>query len=263
MAAQGTIRVTDRDGWQHEFALDKALLYIGSAPGNDIVLPIDRGAGVAARQLQLVALGDGDPRYRVVNLGPGEVRLTSGAPSLSAAPLAPRAVGIVADGDGLQLGDFSLAFRLGESADVPAQGRTGAGQRSAALPRVGSRQSGDIGLSFHLARAVLEADEMIEGVIAVQNAGDKPGVQFRIELLGLPASCYEMGPGPILFPGAEKQVPLRIHHPRGPDPAAGDYRVMVRVSAPDAYPGQRAEAAATIRVAPFYRHALRFVPQKG
>jgi hypothetical protein len=93
--------------------------------------------------------------------------------------------------------------------------------------------------------------------------GDKPGVQFRIQLLGLRSDCYEMGPGPILFPGAEKQVPLRIHHPRGPDPAAGEYRITVRVSAPDAYPGQRAEAAATIRVAPFYLHALRFVPQKG
>lgn len=260
MAVHGTIRVIDRDGWRHEFALDKALLYIGSAPGNDIVLPIDRGTGVAARQLQLVALGDEDPRYRVVNLGPGEVRLTAGDAPSSLAPLAPRGVGILADGDGLQLGDFSLAFHLGEGLDVPAQGRTASAQRRATAPRSGSRASGDIGLSFDLPQTVLDADHDVEGVIGVRNAGDKPGVQFRIDLVGLPAECYDMGPGPILFPGAEKLVPLRIHHPRGPVPPAGDYKVVVRVSAPEAYPGQRAEAAATIRVAPYYRHTLRFVP---
>lgn len=258
MAVQGRVRVTDRDGWQHEFALDKTLVYIGSAPGNDIVLPIDRGAGVAARHAQLVALGEGEPRFRVVNLGPSELRITSGD-----APLAPRAVGIVGHGDELHVGDFSLAFRLGDSASAPAQGRRSGGQQRAAPSGAGSHGSGDIGLTFHLSRTVLEPEQPIEGVITVQNAGDKPGVQFRIELMGLPADCYEMGSGPILFPGAEKQVPLRIHHPQRPDPAAGDYRVVVRVSAPDAYPGQRAEAVATIRVAPVYRHALRFVPQKG
>jgi hypothetical protein len=259
MAVQGTIHVTDRDGWQHAFALDKALLYIGSAPGNDIVLPVDRGTGVAARQLQLVALGEDDPRYRVVNLGPGDVRLTAGEAALETA-LAARAVGILADGDGLQLGDFSLTFRLGEAAHLPGQGRSSARQRRAAPATAGT---GEIGLTFHLDRSEIEPDREIEGMIAVQNAGDKPGVQFRIDLLGLPASCYEMGPGPILFPGAEKLVPLRICHPRGPDPAAGEYRIVVRVSAPDAYPGQRAEATATIRVAPFYQHLLRFVPQTG
>jgi hypothetical protein len=257
MAVQGTIRVTDRDGWQHEFALDKALLYIGSAPGNDIVLPVDRGTGVAARQLQLVALGDEDPRYRVVNLGPAEVRLTAGD------ALAPRGVGILTDGDGLQLGDFSLAFHLGEGLDMPAQGATAGVQRRATASSTGSRASGDIGLSFDLPQTVLEAGHAVEGAITVRNAGDKPGVQFRIDLLGLPAGCYDMGPGPILFPGAGKLVPLRIHHPRGPVPPAGDYRVVVRVSAPEAYPGQRAEAAATIHVAPYYRHALHFVPPES
>jgi len=258
MAPHGIVRVTDRDGWQHEYALDKALLYIGSAPGSDIFLPVDRGGGVAARQLQLVALGGDDPRYRVVNLGPGDVRLAAAA-GQAATSLAPRAVGILADGDGVQLGDFALAFHLGERADSPAQGHTDSGQASAALPRVGSPQTGDIGLAFHLDQTVLEPDHGIEGVIAISNAGSKPGVQFHIDLLGLPANCYEMGPGPVLFPGAAKQVPLRIHHPRGPDPTAGDYKVVVRVSAPEAYPGQRAEDAATIRVAPYYRHALRFV----
>jgi hypothetical protein len=256
MAPHGIVRVTDRDGWQHEYALDKALLYIGSAPGSDILLPVDRGSGVAARQLQLVALGDDDPRYRVVNLGPGDVRLSPANAQQRAAPLSARAVGILADGDGLQLGDFTLSFHLGQASDAPVSGRT-------ASPQARPRESGDIGLVFHLAQTVLEPDQVLEGAITVRNAGDKPGVQFHIDLLGLPATCYEMGPGPILFPGAEKQVPLRVHHPRGPEPAAGDYKVVVRVSAPDAYPGQRAEAAATIRVAPFYRHALRFVPQKG
>jgi hypothetical protein len=259
MALQGRARVTDRDRWQREFILDKALLYIGSAPGNDIVLPIDRGTGVAARQVQLVALGEEDPRYRVVNLGPGEVRIVSedGRTAPGDVRLAARAVGIVGDGDELQLGDFAVRFSLGDGASAPARARAAGGQQG-----VRPRGSGDIGLGFHLSRTVLETDQPIEGTIAIQNAGDKPGVQFRIELSGYPADCYEMGPGPILFPGAEKQVPLRLYHPQRPDPAAGERELVVRVSAPDAYPGQRAEAAQTIRVAPFYRHALRFVAEK-
>jgi len=259
MALQGRARVTDRDRWQHEFALDKALLYIGSAPGNDIVLPVDRGTGVAARHVQLVALGEGDPRYRVVNLGPGEVRITPGDSQTASGDvrLVARAVGIVGDGDELHLGDFAVRFDLSDGASVPGQGRTGSGQRGTR-----PRGSGDIGLGFHLSQAILGIDQPIEGTIAVQNAGDKPGVQFRIELSGYPADCYEMGPGPILFPGAEKQVSLRLFHPQRPEPAAGACEIVVCVSAPDAYPGQRAEAVQTIRIAPFYRHALRFVGEK-
>jgi hypothetical protein len=257
MAVHGRVRVTDKDGWRQEFVLDKALVFVGSAPENDIVLPIDRGAGVAARQVQLVALGEEEPRFRVVNLGASAVRLPSGDE-----PLAPRAVGIVGDGDELQLGDFSLAFHLGDSASAPAPNRRSGGQKSSVPPSgAGSRGAGDIGLAFHLSRTVLETDQPIEGTITVHNSGSKPGVQFRIELLGFPADCYEMGPGPILFPGAEKRVPLRIRHPQSPDPAAGDHEILVRVSAPDAYPGQRAEEAQTVRVAPFYRHALHFVPE--
>jgi hypothetical protein len=254
MAVQSRIRVTDKDGWQQEFVLDKVLAYIGSAPGNDIVLPIDRGAGVAARQAQLVALAGEEPRFRVVNLGASEVRLAS-----QDEPLAPRAVGIVGDGDELQLGDFCLSFQLGDG------GSTSPSERGSGVPPAGaaSRRSGDIGLTFHLPQSVLEAELPIEGTITVHNLGDKPGVQFRIELSGFPADCCEMGPGPILFPGAEKQVPLRIRHPQRSDPVAGEHEIRVRVSAPDAYPGQRAEAAQTVRVAPFYRHALRFAPETG
>jgi hypothetical protein len=259
MTPQGRARVTDKDRWQREFTLDKALLYLGSAPGNDIVLPVDRGAGVAARQVQLVALGEDELRFRVVNLGPGEVRIVSqnGQAVPGDVRLVARAVGILGDGDELQLGDFSVRFRFGDGTSVPAQGRAG-GRQQGARPR----ESGDIGLGLTLAQTILDVDESIEGTIAVWNAGDRPGVQFRIELSGYPSDCYEMGPGPILFPGAEKQVPLRLFHPQRPEPAAGECRIMVRASAPDAYPGQRAEAAQTIRVAPFYRHALRFVGEK-
>jgi hypothetical protein len=68
-----------------------------------------------------------------------------------------------------------------------------------------------------------------------------------------------MGPGPILFPNAEKEVFLRLHHSRKPSPAAGVQRISISATAPVAYPGQRAEASSELQIAPFYAQELRFL----
>ena len=50
------VEVVDRDGWRKAFPLEKHIVHIGSDPRNDVVLDSRRGAGVAARHLQLIAL---------------------------------------------------------------------------------------------------------------------------------------------------------------------------------------------------------------
>ena len=74
---------------------------------------------------------------------------------------------------------------------------------------------------------------------------------------GLDPACLEIGPGPLLFPNAEKEVPFRVHHPRSPKPPAGDYRLRIRATAPAAYPGESAIVTQMIHVLPYYSHRVR------
>jgi hypothetical protein len=84
-------------------------------------------------------------------------------------------------------------------------------------------------------------------------------VQFTIDLEGLSPDCYEIAPGPILFPNAEKPVPFRLVHPWKPNPPAGEWRITFHVSAPAAYPGESASISRTIKIAPFHKHKMRVV----
>jgi len=77
---------------------------------------------------------------------------------------------------------------------------------------------------------------------------------------GLDDDCYEIGPGPILFPGVSKEVRLRLHHPRRPQPPAGPHQICVRATA-DEYPGEEAVVTQKIRIMPFYSHELRLLEE--
>jgi hypothetical protein len=125
-------------------------------------------------------------------------------------------------------------------------------------PDVGT--SANIGIALDLPEATLDLDGTLEGTVTVRNQGDRPGVQFWLSLEGLDPEDYEMGPGPILFPNAERQVLLRLSHPHKPYPPAGPHQITVRAVAPSAYPDQAAEASQTIQVAPYYSHELQVRP---
>ncbi len=113
MNHQFTLEITDREGWQKVFQVDKAIVYIGSDPGDDVSLDRIRGSGVAPRHVQLIAPSGGSGQYRLVNLGDGEIALGPvGAPGER--PVAPRSFAVIGDGDTLHLGDFRLVFREGE-----------------------------------------------------------------------------------------------------------------------------------------------------
>src|SRR5207249_2253351 len=119
--------------------------------------------------------------------------------------------------------------------------------------------SQSIGLRLSLPDIPVTPDRPVEGTIVIKNQGSRPGAQFKLQVDGIDSSLYEIGPGPILFPNAEKEVFLRFVHPHKPNPPAGDCRVVVRVSSPDAYPGEVSSATYILKIAPFFEHKLRVI----
>jgi len=246
--AQNAVEVVDREGWRRVYPLQKAIVHIGAAPGNDIVLDAARGAGVGPRHIQLIARAGGGQGYRLVNMGDSDI-LVGGDRRIT-----PRSFIDLADGEQVRLGEFTLVF-------------TGAGVSGGAViaPTAGGAPgsvagaSGGIGLSLSMPRVQLAPHESLDGSILVRNLGNKAGAQFKLQVEGLEPDWFEIGPGPILFPGASKEVALRLFHPGRPSPAAGDYRFVVQATAPQAYPGESATAVQVIQILPFYSHKVQIV----
>jgi len=266
---QCKIGITDRDGWYKEFNLERNLIYVGSDPSNDIALSAARGAGVAPRHLQLVRAQGDRQWYYVVNLGDTEVVLGQAGDRI----IAPRSAADIVPGDRLQLGEFIVVFSAGiaQSQSEAEWGEVGwepgvaissqaAETGRAAYPYAAAQEqyaSAVIGLQLLLPHATLDPARPLQGSVILRNSGNKPGVQFKLEVEGLEPDCYDMGPAPILFPRAEKEVPLRLRHPQRPQLPAGEHRIAIHASASEAYPGEVATVSQMLRVLPFYRHTLR------
>jgi hypothetical protein len=242
--SENRVEVIDREGWRRDFPLNKPLIQIGSDPRNDIVLEPARGAGVAVRQLQVI-IGGGVAGYRLVNMGETELVVGDGDTRL-----APRTFIDIASGERLRVGDFTLTF-LGEGGSADAALTPGA-----ARPASGGA---NIGVRLSLPHTQLTPDHSLDGAVTVRNLGDKPGVQFKIEVEGLDPGWYDIGPGPVLFSGAEKDVFFRLRHPKQPKPAAGPLQLRLRVTAPAAYLGESALASQTIQIMPYHAYSLSLV----
>ncbi len=227
--AKNRVEVIDREGWRKEYLLNRAIFHIGSDSRNDIVLEAGRGAGIEPRHAQLIATQAGRG-YRLVNLGQSAIVL-SGQGVL----LPPRGSVDIFDGDVVQIGEHTFRFFVTEGV------------------------SQAISLSFRLADSSLTVDALLEGIVTVQNLGPAPGVQFKLSVEGISSAWYEMGPGPILFPGARKDVPIRIRHALDPTIPAGPRTVTVRATASAAYPGESAAVSQMIQIAPFRKHSLRLI----
>lgn len=247
------IEITDKDGWRKEFFLQKRLIYIGNDSRNDIVLSAYRGTGVAPRHLQLVIAPGGSIQCSAVNLSAQEIAMGPNGERL----LQPSSAIEVTDGESFHLGDFVLVFHLQEALAQPAIPVDG-DLRAARAPS--KANSASIGLRVSLSQVAIAPNSTIEGMIYVSNQGSMPGVQFRLGIDGFPADCYEIGPVPILFPGAEKGVPVHFYHPCRPDVLAGSRPVSFWADAADAYPGESAVLSRDIRILPFYSHKLRLLP---
>jgi hypothetical protein len=274
MNEYSAIEIVDKEGWRKSFTLDKAITFIGSGPGNDIVLQSWRGSGVAARQLQVIARpGDGE-RCRVVNLGSAHLTVMG----MESRLIAPHSVGEITAGESIQFGDFSLIL-IGGSSAIQEEGLLGPAAVAAFAPTTPSsdgdmptspppptrhaphpaqaRASQMIGLSLNVPETKLAPDHPLSATIKVGNCGEQTGVQFKIEVEGLDPEIYEIGPAPILFPNAEREIVMRIDHPRGPTLVAGEHHFRLRVTAPQAYPGEAATVSQAIQVLPYYEHRLK------
>jgi len=237
------------------FPLQKNITYIGSDPDDDIVLEEWRSAGVTPRHLQLVYLpGKG---YHLVNLGDTNIRLGDSGNRV----IPPHSSTKMSAGESIRLGNFTIVFHVGGAApsagDAEAPSSANGDETSAPSGAIGDDETSEaLGLALSLPQTTLGLDRPLEGTITISNLGDQTGVQFKLEVEGLDPDCYEIGPGPILFPGAERKVPLRLRHSRRPTPPAGDYCIRVHATAPGAYPGESATASHVIQILPFYDYEL-------
>jgi hypothetical protein len=246
-----SVIVTDRDGWRKEYPLTKNIIHVGSAPNNEIVLDNAHGAGVAPRHVQVIATPQG---ARIVNIGNSAI--TIGATARNPAP--PLAVIDIPSGEIIRIGDYTLTIRTeGSNGNSSAASLGSAASVTGAASLTGAASGGQvIGLRASFSKTQLWPDKPLEGNVLVRNLGDRSGAQFKLEIDGLDPDCYEIGPGPVLFPGAEKPVTLRLLHSRRPIPPAGEYRFQIRAIAPTAYPEASATITQVIYIMPYYRYRL-------
>jgi len=238
-----SIIVTDRDGWRKEYPLTKSIVHVGCAANNEIVLDGTRGSGVAPRHVQVIATGQG---ARIVNIGNTPIMVGAAARN----PAQPLAVVDIPSGEVVRIGDFTLTIRIdGGNVPVPT-----ARLDSVAVPAIGSQV---IGLRASFPKNQLWPDKPLDGNVLVRNLGDRSGAQFKVEIEGLDPDCYEIGPGPVLFPGAEKPVTVRLLHSKRPIPPAGEYRFEIHAMAPSAYPEACAIITQVIYIMPYYRYRLQ------
>jgi hypothetical protein len=261
------VEVFDRSNWRQVITLRKALVQVGSDPRNDVVLDPARGNGALPRHLQLL-LAPGRAAPRLVNLGSA----VTVAGAQGERDVAPNTVMDLAAGDRVRVGEFTLligrlagaAVNGGPAMAVPAASPPAGAALApgpAAIPVV-ARPAGiaNLAVELKLPDTTLTTGRPLEGTLVVKNLGALAGVQLRIAVEGLPAECYEIGPAPILFPNAQKEVFFRLRHPSGPGLPAGRQRFRVAVTAPDSYPGETAAVLQALTVQSFHRHEVRLTP---
>jgi hypothetical protein len=246
-ADSSTIEVIDKDGWRKSFPLtpDKTIILIGSDLNNDVILEAGRGSGVSPRHLQLILSAAGGSPGRLVNLSNANVMVGETDQRL----LAPHSYTDIATGERVSVGSFSVVFHLGSRLETEEE-REGEKYGSTA-----------VGLHVSLPQTQLTRHQPLEGIVTVRNQGDKAGVQFKLELEGLPPDSYMMEPGPILFAGAEKDVLLHVYPSKRSKLRAGEHHFAIHAAAPEAYPGEGVMSSHVIHALPFYQHSLHLAPR--
>jgi hypothetical protein len=221
--------IVEKTGWSKAVKIVRAATRVGSAPTNDIQL---QSAQIAAVHLQILYSSAVPSSCKVVNLA-GEVSVKVAE---AVHPLATFATLDLRDGAEILLGDFRLKFNLPMTADV---------MQSARL----------IDASLVFAEAVLRTEYETVGVLTVKNAGEQPNCQFQVEIEGLPSDCYQIDPIPLMYPGAEEEVRIRLFHHRL-SPPAGLQKVIFKITAPESYPGEKFVIQQSLFVSPVFDQSL-------
>lgn len=271
MTYYGTITVVDHCGWIRAFPIEKAVVMIGSAPRNDIILPTEHGGGVQPFHLQLNAIvpsavsassdvraempfqtekKDEGPRtagaqaplavpvsFRLLNLGTDPVPLISAEGGKGQLQGSQRAS--LKHGDTLILGGYRLTL------SVYVEG----------ISRF--ERSENLGLRLELAGRHLYVGKRLEGRLTIFNYHPTQGCQVNIELEGLPHACYQMEPAPFLPPLCDGSLLIHFIHGRS-SPAPSPCKVKLLVTAPRYFPTEKIYLEETLEVDPVYAHHLAF-----
>lgn len=247
------LEVINRDGWSRRYPLQKRIISLGSAPHNDIVLDTEFGAGVELLHAQLVAVSQQPNTYTLVNVIDGPIALgQDGRQTLS-----PSSAISLEDQHCFTLGEFKLVFYKTGKVDPTPNASVAAAPPQASTPvqPIGRR----IGLELSLGSTQLFDRQSIQGVLTVRNLGQQSEVKIELKLEGLEPECYDIAPGPVLAAGAVQNVLFSLHH-LGHKPLAGDWRIVIRATAPKVYPGEVATVSEVIQVLPCYHHRMRLLP---
>jgi hypothetical protein len=244
MSYHGSIQVQDPSGWTKTFPLEKALVMVGSAPVNDILLPEEQGEGVLPVHLQLLHTRLELENVRAVNLSDIPIPVQRANPA-GVSAISPHAYQDLEDGDALQVGGFELVFSLQSSEGFSHSSR-----------------SEHLGLKLETPGLALKASRQLDGLLTVINYGTQKRCQFGIDLEGLPPDCYQIDPAPLLYPNGEAQLRVRIYH-RGSRPPAGSCAVCLRMTAPGAYPTEEVRLPFSLEVAPVYQVDVCVLERKG
>jgi hypothetical protein len=244
MDGKQQVEVISASGWRKAYFLQQPITHIGSSAENDIVLQPGPGDEIEARHLQVIQMGDA---YNLINLSDQDVVL-GGANSNLIAPLASVPI---KPGAQVQVGQFTLFFSSEKKGGEPLLA-TAAGS----VPFQVEHQSPLIGLKLRFYEATLSSDRPLEGSVIVSHQGEKPEVQFKLEVEGLPPSCYYLEPAPLLPAHVQEEILLRLFHPHEPSPAAGQHRLSLRATAPIDYPGEYTLISVMIELLPFYDYEV-------
>lgn len=220
------IVITEQNGWSKPVKVEKSILRIGSGAANEIQLSSPQIA-----PLHLQVFYSPEATSRVLNLA-GAVTLQAGG---SSSEILPFMTQDLKDGDEVILGEFKLLFRMPLSSGLV-------------------RPSRMIEASLTFPEAVLRSQVSSVGLLKIKNKGEKDG-QFQVTLNGLPADCYQVDPVPLMYPGAQEEIRLRLFHKKT-HPQAGFLTVTLMVSAPESYPGEEVLLQQKIYVEPIFNQVL-------
>jgi predicted component of type VI protein secretion system len=244
MDGKQQVEVINASGWRKSYVLQQPITHIGSSAENEIVLQPGPGDEIEARHLQVIQMGE---TYNLINLSEQDVVIGGSNGNL----IAPLASAPIKSGSQVRLGQFTLLFSAekkgAETLLAPAAG---------SVPFQVEHQSPLIGLKLRFYEASLSPDRPLDGGVIVSHQGEKPEVQFKLEVEGLPPSCYYLEPAPLLPAHVQEEILLRLFHPHEPSPAAGQHRLSLRATAPIDYPGEYTLISMMIDLLPFYDYEV-------
>jgi len=223
------LKITDENGWSKSVKLTKAITLVGRAITCDIQL---NSIKIPLIQMQILCSTDLPTGCRLVNLSDSVVVSSNGVP----ATIDQFASYDVRHQDEMGLGDYHILFELPLSTNF-----------------VQKTSSMEAALSF--SNAVLRPEFPLEGKLIVTNVGKRKETQFQVDLQGLPPDCYLIDPIPLLYPGAQEEIRLRLFH-KLLYPEVGIHPIFIIVTAPNSYPGEELSIAQNIYVLPVFNQKL-------